>query len=65
MLPLAGVLAVSGSSEFPDGADDFRFTDPERPEAALIEVDPYFLRTLGLELVEGEDFPPICWPAVA
>ena len=37
---------------------DFRFADPERPEAALIEVDPYFLRTLGLELVEGEDFPP-------
>ena len=58
VLPLAGVLAVSGSSEFPDGADDFRFADPERPEAALIEVDPYFLRTLGLELVEGEDFPP-------
>jgi putative ABC transport system permease protein len=58
VLPLAGVLAVSGSSEFPDGADDFRFADPERPEASLIEVDPYFLRTLGLELVEGEDFPP-------
>ena len=58
VLPLAGVLAVSGSSEFPDGASDFRFADPERPEAALIEVDPYFLRTLGLELVEGEDFPP-------
>ncbi len=58
VLPLAGVLAVSGSSEFPDGADDFRFADPERPEAALIEVDPYFLRTLGLELVEGEDFSP-------
>ena len=58
VLPLAGVLAVSGSSEFPDGADDFRFTDRERPEAAEIKVDPYFLRTLGLELVEGEDFPP-------
>ena len=58
VLPLAGVLAVSGSSEFPDGADDFRFADPERPEASEIEVDPYFLRTLGLELVEGEDFPP-------
>ena len=26
--------------------------------SSLIEVDPYFLRTLGLELVEGEDFPP-------
>ena len=24
----------------------------------MIEVDPYFLRTLGLELIEGEDFPP-------
>ena len=58
VLPLSGVLAVSGSSEFPDGASDFRFDDPERPEAALIEVDPYFLHTLGLELVEGEDFPP-------
>ena len=58
VLPLAGVLAVSGSSEFPDGASDFRFADPERPEASEIEVDPYFLRTLGLELVEGEDFPP-------
>ena len=58
VLPLAGVLAVSGSSEFPDGVDDFRFADPERPEVSLIEVDPYFLRTLGLELVEGEDFPP-------
>ena len=58
VLPLAGVLAVSGSSEFPDGPRDFYFADPERPEAALIEVDPYFLRTLGLELVEGEDFPP-------
>ena len=58
VLPLTGVLAVSGSSEFPDGADDFRFTDRERPEAAEIKVDPYFLRTLGLELVEGEDFPP-------
>ena len=57
VLPLAGVLAVSGSSEFPDGPRDFYFADPERPEAALIEVDPYFLRTLGLELVEGEDFP--------
>ena len=58
VLPLSGVLAVSGSSEFPDGVTDFRFADPERPEASLIEVDPYFLHTLGLELVEGEDFPP-------
>ena len=58
VLPLSGVLAVSGSSEFPDGASDFRFDDHERPEVSLIEVDPYFLRTLGLELVEGEDFPP-------
>ena len=50
---------------FPDGVSDFRFADSERPEAALIEVDPYFLRTLGLELVEGEDFPRTCWPVVA
>lgn len=58
VLLLSGVLAVSGSSEFPDGVSDFRFDDHERPEVSLIEVDPYFLRTLGLELVEGEDFPP-------
>ena len=58
VLPLSGVLAVSGSSEFPDRVSDFRFDDRDRPEASLIEVDPYFLRTLGLELVEGEDFPP-------
>ena len=58
VLPLSGVLAVSGSSEFPDRVSDFRFDDHERPEVSLIEVDPYFLRTLGLELVEGEDFPP-------
>ncbi len=58
VLPLSGVLAVSGSSEFPNRVSDFRFDDHERPEASLIEVDPYFLRTLGLELVEGEDFPP-------
>ena len=58
VLPLSGVLAVSGSSEFPDGVSDFRFDDRDRPEVSLIEVDPYFLRTLGLELVEGEDFPP-------
>ena len=58
VLPLSGVLAVSGSRRFPDGVSDFRSADPERPEASLIEVDPYFLRTLGLELVEGEDFPP-------
>ena len=58
VLPLSGVLAVSGSRNFPDRVSDFRFDDPERPEASLIEVDPYFLHTLGLELVEGEDFPP-------
>ena len=58
VLPLSGVLAVSGSSEFPDRVSDFRFDDHERPEVSLIEVDPYFLHTLGLELVEGEDFPP-------
>ena len=43
---------------FPDRVSDFRFDDRERPEASLMEVDPYFLRTLGLEVVEGEDFPP-------
>ena len=58
VLPLSGVLAVSGSRGFPDRVSDFRFDDRERPEASLMEVDPYFLRTLGLELVEGEDFPP-------
>ena len=58
VLPHPGVLAVSGSSDFPDGSSDFRFDDRERPDAAEIEVDPHFLRTLGLELVEGEDFPP-------
>ena len=58
VLPLSGVLAVSGSRSFPDRVSDFRFDDRERPEAAKIEADPYFLRTLGLEVVEGEDFPP-------
>ena len=58
VLPLSGVLAVSGAREFPDRVSDFRFDDRERPEASLMEVDPYFLRTLGLEVVEGEDFPP-------
>ena len=58
VLPLSGVLAVSGSRTFPDRVSDFRFDDRERPEASLLEVDPYFLRTLGLEVVEGEDFPP-------
>lgn len=58
VLPLSGVLAVSGARQFPDRVSDFRFDDRERPEAAKIEVDPYFLRTLGLEVVEGEDFPP-------
>ena len=58
VLPLSGVLAVSGASFFPDRVSDFRFDDRERPEASLMEVDPYFLRTLGLEVVEGEDFPP-------
>ena len=58
VLPLSGVLAVSGARGFPNRVSDFRFDDRERPEASLMEVDPYFLRTLGLELVEGEDFPP-------
>ena len=58
VLPLSGVLAVSGARQFPDRVSDFRFHDRERPEAAKIEADPHFLRTLGLEVVEGEDFPP-------
>lgn len=58
VLPLSGVLAVSGARGFPDRVSDFRFDDRERPEASLMEVDPYFLRTLALEVVEGEDFPP-------
>ena len=58
VLPLSGVLAVSGARQFPDRVSGFRFDDRERPEAAKIEADPYFLRTLGLEVVEGEDFPP-------
>ena len=58
VLPLSGVLAVSGAREFPDRVSDFRFDDRERLEASLMEVDPYFLRTLGLEVVKGEDFPP-------
>ena len=58
VLPLSGVLAVSGARQFPDRVSGFRFDDRERPEAAKIEADPYFLRTLGLEVIEGEDFPP-------
>ena len=58
VLPLSGVLAVSGSGQFPDKVSDFRFDDRERADVSLIEADPYFLRTLGLEVVEGEDFPP-------
>jgi len=60
VLPLSGVLAVSGSSDFPDGSSDFHFDDRERerPDVSEIEVDPHFLRTLGLAVVEGEDFPP-------
>ena len=58
VLPLSGVLSVSGSEQFPDKVSDFRFDDRERADVSLIEADPHFLRTLGLEVVEGEDFPP-------
>ncbi len=57
ILPLSGVLAVSGSRDFPDRVSDIHYAQG-RPDASLIEVDPHFLRTLGLEVVEGEDFPP-------
>ena len=56
--PLPGVLAVSGSTDFPQGFGTFYFQDHEGPRVAQIEVDPHFLRTLGLDLIEGEDFPP-------
>ena len=58
VLPLSGVLAVSGSSQFPHRSSDFRFDHRKRPDAAEIEVAPYFLHTLGLKLVAGGDFPP-------
>ena len=58
VLPHPGVLAVSGSLNFVEGHGSFYFDDKERLRAAEIEVDPHFLRTLGLELIEGEDFPP-------
>ena len=57
VLPLSGVLAVSGSRDFPGRVSDIHYAQG-RPDASLIEVDPHFLRTLGLEVVEGEDFPP-------
>ena len=57
-LPHRGVLAVSGSLNFVEGGGYFYFDDKERLRASEIEVDPHFLRTLGLELIEGEDFPP-------
>ena len=57
VLPYPGVLAVSGSHNFVEGYGEFRFDDWERLRASEIEVDPHFLRTLGLELIEGEDFP--------
>ena len=58
VLPHPGVLAVSGSLNFVEGSGYFYFDDKERLSASEIEVDPHFLRTLGLELIEGEDFPP-------
>ena len=53
-----GVLAVSGATGFLKYRSSFRFHDRERLEATKIEVDPYFRRTLGLKLIEGEDLPP-------
>ena len=58
VLPLPGVLAVSGSAGFVEGSGRFHFRDRERPYASEIEVDPHFPRILGLELIEGQDFPP-------
>ena len=59
VLPLPGVLAVSGSSDFVEGDGSFYFQGREKSRetrVSQIEVDPHFLRTLGLELIEGEDF---------
>ena len=58
VLPLPGVLAVSGSQDFVPGSGSFYFRDRDgnRTRVSQIEVDPYFLHTLGLELIEGEDF---------
>ena len=60
VLPLPGVLAVSGSQEFVprSGSFSFRDRDGNRTRVSGIEADPYFLHTLGLELIEGEDFSP-------
>ncbi len=57
-LPLPGVLGVSGSTDFVSGHGSFHLEGKEGPWIAQIEVDPGFVRTLGLELIEGEDFPP-------
>ena len=56
--PLPGVLEVSGSTDFVSGYGSFHLEGREGPRIAQIEVDPGFVRTLGLELTEGEDFPP-------
>ncbi len=56
--PLPGVLEVSGSTDFVSGYGSFHLEGKEGPRIAQIEVDPGFVRTLGLELIEGEDFPP-------
>ena len=60
MLPLPGVLAVSGSQDFVTGSGSFYFRDRDqnRTRVSQIEADPYFLHTLGLELIEGEGFSP-------
>ena len=52
-----GVLAVSGSKNFVGGYAPFHFYDHKRLRASEIVVAPHFLRTLGLKLIEGEDFP--------
>ena len=60
VLPLPGVLAVSGSQDFVPRSGSFSFRDRNgnRTRVSAIEADPHFLHTLGLELIEGEDFSP-------
>jgi putative ABC transport system permease protein len=54
-----GVAAVSGSVDFIEGHGGFYFDDRDDPiRASEIQVDPHFLRTINLQLIEGQDFPP-------
>lgn len=56
-LALPGVAAVSGSVDFIEGYGTMSVgTGDAAWHAAEIEVDPQFVRTVGLRLVEGEDF---------